>query len=767
MARTLVCNFKNGIKDLSGYESPITLVGNPVQAPGKYDQGVTLSNSNAFNIPWPTGALYLDPTGGKAFAMWVNGAAGTTGITRVLYHGGNWKVYLQDASGNVSVTVSGVTLSSGSNVCDGTWHHILVAYTASDGHLTWYIDGTQTAQTSLPAQGFESGVTGWFGANDEGGEWANATISDLTVWPDPVVSGDVAGIMAAATTDLRQGLYGFEVHPSGKVLDASETGNALDVSSVATFPAGIADGGTTTQGMRVSSQITLPFTMVDTDRAGLALWANIDSSTPAGELIALLDGSTPRHSIATDGFGNIIATTVLDNGTTWTATTTGMLAGSGAWHHLHLGLYTSANTMYIDGNVAATGGPGGGGNNSIILSNIDHIRINPGFVMDDLRVLANLVVDETIPAHTQISARLQTLRVIGPTPTGISRDDGTPLQAFLSTSGGLVAITPTLIVPPAPDTTAPTVPTSLASSNITTSSFTIGWTASTDTGSGVLNYDVAVTVGGVENIIASTSSTSLMITDLAASTAYPCRVRARDKAGNVSTYASLTVTTATPLPTVVAAYNFDEGTGTTAADSAGTRDLTGLSSSFSWYATGEHGGAIQGDPTSGANNVVIPNFSGVDTASRTVSAWVQCLAVPAAGCFWAYRDSTSSITFGLYDYDGGQMKARWRAGSNNFDLNFARPANSSTTWNHVAMTWDGTAHTGKVFLNGVQVPDSLSGATSIATGGVALPTSTAVTVLDWDGNLNSIRGIKMDDLRFYDFAQTAAQITADMGVPVS
>jgi mannan endo-1,4-beta-mannosidase len=89
------------------------------------------------------------------------------------------------------------------------------------------------------------------------------------------------------------------------------------------------------------------------------------------------------------------------------------------------------------------------------------------------------------------------------------------------------------------DTQAPTVPTGLASSNVTGSSFTLTWTASTDN-VGVTGYDVyrGTTLAG------SSSTTSFNVTGLAASTAYSMTVRAKDAAGNVSAAsAALSVTT--------------------------------------------------------------------------------------------------------------------------------------------------------------------------------------------------------------------------------
>ncbi|NOU18938.1 MAG: DUF333 domain-containing protein [Bacteroidales bacterium] len=94
-----------------------------------------------------------------------------------------------------------------------------------------------------------------------------------------------------------------------------------------------------------------------------------------------------------------------------------------------------------------------------------------------------------------------------------------------------------------PDTQAPTAPSNLTSSNITTNSVTLGWTASTDN-FGVTGYDV------YENgtYLATSATTSYIVTGLTAATAYSFYVQAKDAAGNVSAASNIiNVTTLTSI----------------------------------------------------------------------------------------------------------------------------------------------------------------------------------------------------------------------------
>lgn len=117
----------------------------------------------------------------------------------------------------------------------------------------------------------------------------------------------------------------------------------------------------------------------------------------------------------------------------------------------------------------------------------------------------------------------------GPGISTISVIGGSNIAPFTSGGGG---------TPPA-DTQAPTVPTGLASSSVTQTSFTLTWNASTDN-VGVTGYEVFR--NGTS--IGTPTSTSFNVTGLTAGTTYSMRVRARDAAGNWSAQSTaLSVTT--------------------------------------------------------------------------------------------------------------------------------------------------------------------------------------------------------------------------------
>jgi len=104
--------------------------------------------------------------------------------------------------------------------------------------------------------------------------------------------------------------------------------------------------------------------------------------------------------------------------------------------------------------------------------------------------------------------------------------------------------------PPATDATAPSVPANLAVGAVTSSSVSLSWSASTDTGgSGLAGYRVYR--DGAATPVATVASTSYTDSGLAAQTNYSYAVRAYDNAGNQSAEAGpVTATTSQPAANV-------------------------------------------------------------------------------------------------------------------------------------------------------------------------------------------------------------------------
>jgi hypothetical protein len=131
------------------------------------------------------------------------------------------------------------------------------------------------------------------------------------------------------------------------------------------------------------------------------------------------------------------------------------------------------------------------------------------------------------------------------------------LSAWLVNAGGTRGpASDTLVIkfdPSSPsDTQAPTTPGNLTAANVTSSSATLNWTASTDN-VGVTSYDVSR--GGV--LLGSVTGLSYVDSGLGPSSTYAYTVVARDAAGNSSGPAAISVST--PITTVVVRINAGGG----------------------------------------------------------------------------------------------------------------------------------------------------------------------------------------------------------------
>ena len=128
------------------------------------------------------------------------------------------------------------------------------------------------------------------------------------------------------------------------------------------------------------------------------------------------------------------------------------------------------------------------------------------------------------------------------TVTGSSRTvspAATTTYTLTATNANGSATRQTTVTVTTVDTQAPSVPTGLAASNLTTTGVTLTWTASTDN-VGVTGYRV---FRGTTQI-GTPTATTFAVTGLTASTPYSFTVRAVDAAGNVSNASSaLSVTT--------------------------------------------------------------------------------------------------------------------------------------------------------------------------------------------------------------------------------
>ncbi len=183
------------------------------------------------------------------------------------------------------------------------------------------------------------------------------------------------------------------------------------------------------------------------------------------------------------------------------------------------------------------------------------------------------------------------------------------------------------------DTQAPTAPTNLSTTDVTTTTVDLSWTASTDN-VGVTGYDV---YQGSNNL-GTVTGTTAQVTGLTENTSYSFRVQARDAAGNLSPFSNtVNVTTdstggggCTNGVGISYAESFESSLGawtqSTADDINWTRDSGGTPSSNTGPSSGSNGAwyiyvEASGNGTGYPNKQAILNSPCVDLGGETEASF--------------------------------------------------------------------------------------------------------------------------------------------------
>lgn len=284
----------------------------------------------------------------------------------------------------------------------------------------------------------------------------------------------------------------------------------------------------------------------------------------------------------------------------------------------------------------------------------------------------------------------------------------------------------------APDTQAPSAPTSLAASGTTDTTTNLNWNASTDN-VGVTGYEVFE--GG--SSIGTVTGTSANITGLVAGTSYSFQVRAFDAAGNNSAFSNTANVTTTGggggsgctggLASFPYSESFESGLGawtnSTADDINWTRDSGGTPSSNTgpsagspgaWYLYVEASGNGTGYPNKRAIlNSPCFNLSGESSANFSFNYHMYGASDMGSIAVEASDDNGASWT-SLWSRTGNQGNT-WL--SANIDLSAYVGGGLQLRFNRlVGSTWQAD-----IAIDNVSMTTGGSGGGSGCAGGVALP----------------------------------------------
>ena len=249
----------------------------------------------------------------------------------------------------------------------------------------------------------------------------------------------------------------------------------------------------------------------------------------------------------------------------------------------------------------------------------------------------------------------------------------------------------------------------------------------------------------------SGTTTTYSDTGLAGSTTYNYRVQATDAAGNLSTFsntATATTSASTGTPGLVAAYDFNAGSGTTVSDVSGNGN-TGTIVNATWTTSGKLGSALSFNGTNA--QVTINDSASLHlTNAVTLEAWVNPSSALTGWQDVIYKPQDNYF-LEASSSNGNKPGTGVLLTSSAEPLAYGSAALTANTWTHLAMTYDGT--TLKIYVNGALV-------TSTAQSGT-MTTSTTRCRSAAIGPTGNTSGL-IDEVRVYNIALTQAQIQTDM-----
>ena len=195
----------------------------------------------------------------------------------------------------------------------------------------------------------------------------------------------------------------------------------------------------------------------------------------------------------------------------------------------------------------------------------------------------------------------------------------------------------------------------------------------------------------------------------------------------------------------MAAYGFNEGFGTIVTDASGNGN-TGTIGTATWTTSGKYGNALSFNGTSA--RVTVNDSNSLDlTTGMTLEAWLFPTAV--GGWRDVIYKGTDDIYYLMGSSDdstpalGGTFSPSALRGTSSLPLN---------AWTYLAGTYNGT--TMRLYVNGVQVSSRAQ------TG--PIQTSTAVLTMGGDALYGQYFAGRIDEVRIYNRALSAAEIQSDM-----
>ena len=223
---------------------------------------------------------------------------------------------------------------------------------------------------------------------------------------------------------------------------------------------------------------------------------------------------------------------------------------------------------------------------------------------------------------------------------------------------------------------------------------------------------------------------------------------------NTSAPSTVNISVANGGSGLVAAYGFEEGTGSNVADVSGNGN-NGVITAATWNNSGRFGKALS---FNGSSSLVTVNDSAsLDmTSAITLEAWVNPSSTATAWRDILYKATDTWFLMGSTPQAGAPDFGGTFASTNVYGTGTV-PVN---TWTHLAATYDGA--TMKFYVNGVLANSrAQTGAIAASSGALSIGGDS----IPHDSGPHFWAGL-IDEVRIYNRALTAAEVQTDMNTPI-
>ncbi len=690
------------VADASGNGNTGTIHNATWMTGGKYGKALSFNGTSARVTVLDAPSLRL--TTAMTLEAWVNPSTATAVWRDVIYKG-NDNYFLEATSTRGGVPGAGGTFGEvygTAPLATNTWTHLAVTYDGAA--LRLYVNGAQVGSVARTGPIQTSSNPLEIGGDGIYGQYFRGAIDEVRVYDVALTAAQIQADMAAP---IGGGAPGDTTPPSAP---ANLTATAAGSSQITLAWTAATDNVGVT-GYRVER----------CQGAGCTSFAQV--ATPAGTGYGdtgLAAGTSYSYRVrAADAAGNLGAYSAIASATTAGSDTTppsapanltATAAGSG---QITLAWAAATDNVGVTGyRVERCQGAG-----------------CTGFV--EIAAPAGTgYADTGLAAGTSYSYRVRAADAAG----NLSAYSGT---ASATTTGS--------------DTTPPTAPGTLVATAISGSQISLSWGAAQDD-VGVTGYRVERCEGAACSDfvkVATPTGTTFDDTGLTPNTTYGYVVRATDAAGNLGPYSN--VASATTLATaseLVAAYAFEEGSGSSVSDASG-RGNVGTIQNATWTTAGKYGKGLAFNGTTA--RVTVPDAASLHlTTGMTLEAWVSPSDVTAAWRDVIYKGNDN------YFLEATSSRGGVPGAGGTFGEVYGTTTLPPGAWTHLAVTYDGA--TLRLYVNGTQV-------SSVArTGPIA--TSTNPLQIGGDSLYGQFFAGVIDEVRIYNVARTPSQIQSDMSTPI-